>query len=450
MNIGFAIIGLAVAAIGLFVGPKPGSSALRLAPASLVLLFALCGLSYGLGVAYKSSMPGLSEASLAAFAAAVVGVVVAASWSPEKIAVPVGLGLLIGAACTLLPFETRYLNQLGVLVGLGWAAIFSGNRAAGIGICSVVAAAIGTCDYLAAPSGTSTFVGSALGVVIAISCFLARFAKTDLVRALVVLAAMAAGCFALKGGVLEGTDLGYLFLSGALVGGVVHMLVDDDATSGRILVSVLLWLGLATVGFSFGHGAGIAAALLGGIGVPLAFGNLKAISTTAPLAGIAMYRIFRERYPASSDAVDIGQHYAMIGLIAGILLPLLPEAWLATRPSDEAKVSGGKLGWCILLFGAPAVATLVLGDNGLVGLATGMAFAAVVSLLRGMTSSVALPVSIGLAAVVPLGYEWFSKLSDLTRDEKLKMFVWIGVAAAIVALLIFVLSPKPQTTENPS
>lgn len=450
MNIAFAVIGLAVAAIGLYFGPKSEVSPPRLSAGSLVALFATLGLAYGVGVAYAKGMPGLTEAAVAALAAAVVGVICAACEGKGGFAVPAGLGLVLAAACTAMPFETRHLNQLGMLVGLGVAAVFVGQRSVNLAVCSAVAAAVAVCDYLSAPAGTSTFAGSALGVVIAVGCLISQFGKSDLVRALIALAAMAAGAFLLKGGVLQGTDLGYLFLTGALVGGVAHMLMDEEATSAKTLVCVVLWLGLATIGFSFGRGAGIAAALIGGLGVPIAFGNSRAVATAAPLIGIALYRMFRERYSTASDAVDIGQHYAMIGVILGIALPQLVQSWVAGRPGDDAKVAVAKVAWNVVLFAVPALTMMILGSNGLIGLATGLAFAAVVPTLHREASNVALPLSIGLAALVPLGFDWFQKLADLTRDEKLKMLVWIGVAGAVAALLIIVLSPKAQTTDNRS
>jgi hypothetical protein len=89
---------------------------------------------------------------------------------------------------------------------------------------------------------------------------------------------------------------------------------------------------------------------------------------------------------------------------------------------------------------------VVLGAKGIVGFVAGLGFAAFIDGLRGGSSILPIALTGGLGALVAVSYSWFTKLLDLTREEKQIAFYWIaGVALGLGALVALV--SKPETVE---
>gem|GEM_PF-6121467 len=241
-----------------------------------------------------------------------------------------------------------------------------------------------------------------------------------------------------------------------------HLSFGDDETGAfaAILLS-LIWVGLATAAFGIALGFGTTLAFLIGVSVLIVWGSDKALLSAGPLMALALHRVFRELHPGIADAIDIGEHYALVGFCVGALLPLLPQEWIArARPEPEkpagtaveARVSAGALVWQLLLLGAPALLALFLAPKGLLGFVTGLGFCGLISLFKGRGRIEGLAVAAGIGAVAVVEYGWVQNLDELTRTDKIHWFEYCAAGLAAVALILYFLgrtgtsaAPKLET-----
>ncbi|HVL38471.1 MAG TPA: hypothetical protein VM328_03675, partial [Fimbriimonadaceae bacterium] len=144
-------------------------------------------------------------------------------------------------------------------------------------------------------------------------------------------------------------DVFTLFFGGALIALVIGWMSPDAEDSlFRFLLAALVWIGVATVAFALRRGFGVSMCLLGALSGCLLMSNRRALLSLGPLVALAIYRLFREAYPDARQAFDIGQHYAMIGLLVGVLLPLLPLEWERAYPMARSWIAGAGA-WLLLL-----------------------------------------------------------------------------------------------------
>jgi hypothetical protein len=291
---------------------------------------------------------------------------------------------------------------------------------------------------------TASRAGSALALVV-----LAAMLATDLVRGASggrasTLAYAAAGTAVLLAAAwmvalrfLSLGDAFTLFAGGVGAGLVVHFLLaeEEKPDSVRFLLAVVIWIGIATWAFGIRRGFGMSVSLMGAASVLLLMRNPRALLSLGPLVALVFYRLFREAHTDASRALDIGQHYALLGIALGLVLPLLPTEWARERVS-----AAGTALWTLLLVALPVSAAIVLGPKGLVGLLAGLGFASVFEGLKGTHSLAPLALAGGLASLTTLTYGWMSGLLDLTRNEKMAAFYWMGPGIALAALLIAWLS----------
>ena len=106
----------------------------------------------------------------------------------------------------------------------------------------------------------------------------------------------------------------------------------------------------------------------------MVLGEKRGLITCGPLFGLVLYRLFREAHVDASRALDLGQHYALMGFAIGAVLPALPERWWATKPSNAILQGVGGLLWTAVWAGAPFLAALLLGPKGVVGFVAGVGF----------------------------------------------------------------------------
>lgn len=230
-------------------------------------------------------------------------------------------------------------------------------------------------------------------------------------------------------------------LLGALGGGVVGWLLPDgeDETSVglRISLSALIWLGIGSITFGNLRGFGMSLALLGALATLTPFRNPRALLTLGPLAGLVLYRLLRDSHPEASRALDIGQHYALVGLAIGALIP--------TLPADAIRRQKGAVGaflWMVVLLGVPILVHLLFGSIGAVGFIAGVGFAGMIYAYRNGKELLALAVGLGMAAETVLLSGRIGDFYGLTRDEKVRVIVMAAVGLVVLGSGLFVLGRR--------
>jgi hypothetical protein len=208
------------------------------------------------------------------------------------------------------------------------------------------------------------------------------------------------------------------------------------ATSGSspigFLVSCVIWLGVATFAFGQDRGYGMAVAAVVGLASLVVLGNRRAVLTIGPLVGLVLYRTLRELHQDVTRAFDIGQHYAILGILLAIFLVLIPLAWTADRTEER----GAKRALAIALAGSMTVAATVvlgvfLGAKGMVGLLVGLGLAPVVSGLAAEVRTTALAWGVTLSVTLLVSFNVVSPWLNMERDDKLSLFYWVGIALAL-------------------
>lgn len=439
MSTVLSLIALAIAALAAFVLDRKGDSPTEprrlelVAPALFLTLTGVAALllrphAEGVG----SGWIGIAVGTLASTVAAMVS-------RREGSIAPLALAVATSAAVHPL----GELAQLGTIVGFGVGAWF--GRAPGGESAAVMAAFVIGTDLLAAQAsalGVAATAGSALGLGTVVALLLAGFAPDKRwVRG-------AAGAVVTLGaGALVGQSLGRLasiagvVAMGVLAAIVVHLLSEesDEGDSIRPLLGVLVVLGLATAAFGIEKGLGMGMAGAATVATLLAFGTPRGILVFAPLMVLVLYRVFRERYPDSSRAIDIGQHYAMVGLALGIVLPLLASVW-----SDRTRAGVAFSLWGLLLVAAPIPVAAILGPKGAIGFLLGLGFAAVVQSLRAGSSLASASLAASVAGATAMSYGWLDPLLALTRSEKLRMFAFIAIGVLLIGGGIAALGRTPK------
>ena len=211
-----------------------------------------------------------------------------------------------------------------------------------------------------------------------------------------------------------------------------------------LLVAAALWLGLATAAFGLSKAFGVSLALLLAVGTLAVLEADRAIVTVGPMIAVVLTQLFRQIHPNAVRSVDVGQHYILIGLAIGALLPLLPYEWLFERAElKAAKKAAGNLIWAALLCAAPLLIGIYLAPKGLVGFVAGLGLA---GLFAGARKSPILvtTLSLGVACLSILEYSWMSDLTGLERPEKIRLFLYAGFALACIAAVLAALSMQPR------
>ena len=198
--------------------------------------------------------------------------------------------------------------------------------------------------------------------------------------------------------------------------------------------AAVIWLGLATFAFSQSFGMGMAVGGLCGVVCALLIGRADLVPAVGVLTGLSYYRLFREQNSEVVQAFDIGQHYAMIGFVLGIVVLVgLSDGLLRRRASWSGRghISAALVGIiaAILVVGASAF----FGPKGAIGLSIGLALAPLVARLTTAGSPWTLVGSMALQSAVIVAYQPLAWDLSLDRDGKIRLLLWLG--GAIVVLL---------------
>lgn len=371
----------------------------------------------------------------------------------NALAAPVALGAFGAGIWTLVDIGVREPYQLGAAAGAGIAAwvlsVGAANEwAARTGV--ILALAIGV-DILGnrGMGGNCSHAGSILALTSALAALLAlgmpkKPENAPTIRAVgitVGIVVMALGGWLLATRHLFLNDIWILFAGSAMAAVIVAWLVPNHAeeSSVNFILAVIVWLGVATLAFGLRKGFGMSICALGGATALTIMGRTRALLTLGPLAMLVIYRVFRELHTDASRALDIGQHYALVGISIGILLPLLAAEW-STRRRADAKSGLAAFLWTPGLLSVPYVAGVVLAAKGFVGVLAGLGFASVVEGLKGAVRLNGLALQVGIAFAMAGGYRWLSPVVDLARDEKIAALTWVAVLVGVLAISITLLS----------
>lgn len=391
---------------------------------------------------------------------------------------------LLGYVLTLVPRFARsdgsgsLFATLGIaafVVGSGWLAVDSVSKMAGIVIGLTVAAvpSHGRRPLLMALASL-VFAGLAYALVarigyrdeisqgallVVVCLLLAAALHTALVRALGARMESLARTLALV--VLAG--LVWLVLSTylgegdlALVGvvSIAALLATawavpiDRQSVATWGIAAVVWLGMATFAFSLGYGLGMAVAGLLGVGAALLLDRTDLLPPVGIVVGLAVYRLFREGNDEIVQAFDIGQHYAMVGFLLGIVvLVALSDALVRRREKWNAGLEGALIGLVaiVIVVGAGTF----FGPKGAIGLFVGLAVAPVVAQLTAVRPPWTLVLSAALQCAVLVTYRQLSWDLELDRSGKFRLLVWLAVAVLVLyAALRWMERPQREVSRD--
>ena len=233
---------------------------------------------------------------------------------------------------------------------------------------------------------------------------------------------------------------------------VVHYVNPPDQPTEpfRLSVSAIIWIGLATITFTLARGFGMSVALALAGSYLVLMGNSRALLTLGPLVGLVGYRVFRQLNPGMSKLLDIGQHNAMIGLVIGATLPLLPAEWLLSQKTQKTfKVGLGSMVWAAVLGCAVVLVSLMLGSKGTIAFVTGLGFSSFFAgTKRVFSGESALGIALGTLGMTLISSAWFVPILDSSRDDKVKVFGWIAGALVVLAIIVFSLGLAPKGSND--
>ncbi|MCW5938719.1 MAG: hypothetical protein KF884_05770 [Fimbriimonadaceae bacterium] len=240
-------------------------------------------------------------------------------------------------------------------------------------------------------------------------------------------------------------DIAVLVAVGALAALVTGVVLGGEGPAPRAWafgLSAVVWLGVATVAFSFRQGYGMAVCGLSGAIVALLLGQRGVLAAMAPIVALAAMRALRETLPDATRAFDIGQHYALIGLILGPTVLLTGLAW--------ARDTAHRRDWLpTALVGAVAAATAVigvmfLGDKGSIGLVVGFALAPALAGMVGLSAPGAAAAGTGLACASLASLTALGGSGEIGRDMKVTLLVGSAVVAALLLGTAWALSRRDE------
>lgn len=257
---------------------------------------------------------------------------------------------------------------------------------------------------------------------------------------------VAAVLFLVGSRVFQYFELGLVGLVSAFVAGLMAWAApgEEDSETARkpvvVLFGAILMIAVGTAAFAEARGVGMAFAALATLTVAVLCNRPHLAALASPLAALAIYRGFGVAYPDAARALDIGQHYGLIGFLGGLLATLAVADLLGRNQGRAAAFAA--LAGSAACFAAP----LLLGAKGSVGLLTGLGFApALALLLPGMSKQWGIG-ALFMGATV-CGYAIWRDQMALTRTEKLPILAIVGAFALICGVLA-ALSNRP-TQEHP-
>jgi len=367
---------------------------------------------------------------------------------------------LIGLAAFALGFN-QWHGQINPGESAAWLATLGGLSmmvaksrgwvsAAGFGA-AVMAGGMANALGAAGPGGHAAWTGAVfcLAAVLAGAVGFGIKSATRGDRPVVV-AAVSLVVFAISVGALGQV---YLAMRDTVILGLVAIFAaaisvwntpaEGESSPLRVSVLALIWLGLATFAFSLRAGYGMAVVGVAGVLTILLLDRPRALPAMVPILALTAYRVFREIYPDESRAFDIGQHYAIVGLIAGIVIVLgvveFGRKYLAV-PGVRSTLAGA----CIMALAVllSVFSIVFLGSKGVVGLIIGLGLSAMLASMGGRGGLTSFGLSGMLTGVVILGHRPLLEYIDIEKGSKQTLLVIVVIIVAIFAATAW-LSVRP-------
>ena len=437
----FPLLALAVAAISYFAlgdRSQPSISPEWTRIIAAIVLACICGI-----VAQQihiSTFPGLALAVVLA---------VACYWFGGK-SIPIALAAAGVSALPMIAPGIELPNaQLGFLIASGLAAlVLGGESAPRFAITALLAIAANRLGSMHAEAVAYQAIGSEFALAVAVGSLVALPVpeKWNLLRPV-------AGAVLMLGvGLLISQQLGEEALviavaMGVVVGVVLHLLIDQSSVDTvRIGLATILSIGLATVSFAAARGLGMALALIAAAGILLISGNRRALLSLGPLVGLVLYRVLREEGTGATRALDIGQHYTLLALALGAIIPLMFIDW---RGKVHLPSTIGSALWGVLGLTVPPLVITMFGARGAVGFMVGIGMAASIEAIRrGQNLAIYSVVTIFAPATL-FALQWMANADDLSRDQKIPVLVGAGILIlALSTLLAWFSAPKAAETAS--
>ena len=206
------------------------------------------------------------------------------------------------------------------------------------------------------------------------------------------------------------------------------------ASAGIWGVAALLWLGLTTYAFSTAYGLGMAAAGFTAVCTVFLLDRRDLLPAVSLLLGLAFYRLFRENNPTVVQAFDIGQHYAMIGFVIGVVtLVGLTDALMVRRNSSETSSGVARALAVLMSLVVIVIASVFFGSKGAIGVIVGLGIAPFLTRLTAKATAWSVVGAIALQGAALAVYGPISDNVTLDRSGKTLILVWS--AAVVLALL---------------
>ncbi len=339
---------------------------------------------------------------------------------------------------------------LGACVGAG---IFSARTALrglsadyfGAGIFGLMTFALAAAKFMgdARHSPNAELTGAAMGVGIALAGLIAILAlgkKQNIGFMVAVVAAIISVIgWLIVTKWLEIPTAALAALSGAVVAALCAWVLpssDDKPNSLTFGIVSMLGIGLVTLAFSLAFGYGLAIAVAAMVGVLIFAGSGTGLLAMGPVVGVLALRVVRELYPGTSRAFDIGQHYAVLGLLVGVVLLLGASEWIRSQNTRDKNIvwASGAAGILVLLISV--VGMVLLGAKGALGLVLGLGLAAWVAGFRGDRSPILVSSATGLMALLIAAQKPLEPYLNVARDTKLQIIAWLAAACVILVIVV--------------
>ncbi|HEY0865928.1 MAG TPA: hypothetical protein VGE01_01040, partial [Fimbriimonas sp.] len=264
----------------------------------------------------------------------------------------------------------------------------------------------------------------------------------------VVLAALVAGAgYLLAGRYLNLPEDAAVILVAVFAALVLHWLLNEPVDALRGGIAAIVWVGLSTVAFGLGKGLGMSMALVAAAAVLATLRSRYALLSMTPLIGLVLYRVLRDAQPISIPELEAAQYQALVGIIVGAILPLLPQDWLSFDPPASKRLAGTAL-WAVVLVGVPVAMLVLTGSRGTVGFLVGIGLSGPIAVLRGGREI--LPLGYGLlsGSVVVASYGWLYRLAAVERAQRIWILIGIALAVSVVGILLAALTPRPAASRE--
>lgn len=388
-----------------------------------------------------------------AFAGVLGGLERGARQSPLDRMLPLAVGVALLLLFDRASMKDATQSMLGLVFGAGLGGMWLrfSSRLKWPSALAVSLGALGAVSLLGAigVGDRSALAGSAIGVVLVIAgvCAIGVGEVLERGRALswgILVVGLLVGAWLVAKRYLFLEDVFYITTLGLALGLAVAWLQEgqgESASEGNMVgfvLSCIVWVAGATIAFGLLKGYGMALLLLVGVGVLAIVGSERGLLSLAPVFGLTIYRLFREQHTDSSRAFDIGQHYAMVGILIGLLLVVALFQWAKARePGPMVSVAGILAG--AMALGSLVMAVVLLGPKGTIGLLMGIGLGPVVLGLRGTRDVGILAIAVGLLAATALCYGPLGPYLDLERGARITLLLWTSgivlILGAVVRLL---------------